>query len=182
MADAIAVYGALVASAAIAWNIFNYVNDRGQLRIDAALARISLKQEFDPVTITTTVTKWLDVLAVTASNIGRRPMTIGQCVLEGTHGRSQIYLSGGTLRYGPQAGFPLDESHKVPKRLSDGESHTYYFPVEGLIQTIPGGHSSKPDVVVVKDGTGKEWRSPLSKDVIEGIEWINALSEKEPKA
>jgi len=150
-------FGALTVSLiAVGWNIYNAVSrDRARLKVDVEIGLLSRGQNYDFSMLTSTVTEWIDCITVTASNVGRRPMSLQRCTLELDNGKQGIFTPGATIRYGPHPGAVIDESHKMPKRLEEGESHTFYFPLDTIEEL------KEVAQIVVRDGTGKKWKEPL---------------------
>ena len=172
MADPLAIYGAAIGTVAalgVAWNIHIGLRDRGRLRITAAVSKLSMSQEVDLASLTATVKEWLDCISIQASNIGRRPMTVGQCTLKSHDGRALWFATGASLRYG-RAGAIVDDSHRVPKRLEESEFHTYLFPLEQLRKSLSEDKAFLFSRVSVQAGAGKPWRSRLGKNLISIIE------------
>jgi len=92
-------------------------------------------------------------------------MTIGPCTLEAADGFGIFLGPLSVLRYGP-VGALVDESHKTPKRLDEGESHTFLFPVETLREGLREHTTIGIWQALVQDGTGKEWRCRLKKTLL----------------
>jgi len=60
----LALWGAILSTIAITWNIFRDVNDKGKLKIDAMIGKM-VPDHTDK-----------DYLVITITNIGRRPVLV----------------------------------------------------------------------------------------------------------
>ena len=155
MADPITLYGAATGTAgalAAVWVVYNGLfRDRAKLKIQPSLAVMGSEG--------TT----LRCVAVQVSNAGRRPTTVESCRLAAKDGRRLALVPRFVLQYGDM-GQVVDESHGTPKRLNEGDSHTFYFPLDTVKQWFAEG---QPPLISahVEDGTGRTWKESLSKSL-----------------
>jgi len=148
-ARGIGVAALVLALLGLAWNVYNSVHrDRAHLKVGNKIAIIGGGIGGEP----------LRCLCVKVSNTGRRPITLSGCVVDVGSNQSMTFFPGAVVKYGP-LGIHIDESHKMPKRLEEGESHEFLFLVDGLRDGLAQDAKFKPIASVVKDGTGKPWRA-----------------------
>lgn len=156
MADPIAVYGAITGTAgamSAAWTVYHsWFRDRAKLTTSVTLAVIGMHPER------------LWCISVEVSNTGRRPITIQRCVL-GVSRRERLFFFPGAVRqYGP-LGLHVDGTHKMPKRLEEGESHQVLFPCDSVRESLAERDDFRLECVVVGDATGREWKTKAPKGV-----------------
>ena len=146
----------LIALGSLGWNIFNaVVRDRAKLAVECSFSVLHWEGNV------------VDCIGVGASNVGRRPISLQAATLNADDGRKLHQIQGTFTRYG-QVGLLIDESHKTPKRLNEGETHTFFFPVEGLREAIRQD-SIRIAVAEVRDGTGHKWHKKLHRNLVSTI-------------
>ena len=159
MADALAIYGAAIGSAAAvgtAWNIYTGLRDRPRLKVSPSITRLT----WTPDT--------LQCVGVEVANVGRRPINLQSCTIESSDRRAMFFLEGSFRRLGPMGSLAF-ESHKVPKRLQEGESHTFLIPIATITDSLARDRTFHPMSVSVRDGTGRKWRAPLANDLVQCV-------------
>ena len=97
----LAVWGAIVSSVAITWNVFRDIGDKGKLKIDAMIGKM-----YPDYTDR-------DYLFITITNIGRRPVMV-----KGWGGRKKKSIEGKRGLFIIPRGLPC--------MLKEGEYHTEY--------------------------------------------------------
>ncbi|MBU2616762.1 MAG: hypothetical protein KKB79_02140 [Nanoarchaeota archaeon] len=102
---AIALYGAILSTIAIGWNIYNNLQDKPKIKVTTSFGFTAQGPETSD-----------NMLFVTAINTGRR----------------SIYLSSFGLRSGENNVLPVNRITGLPKELKGGESHTEWFEVKKL--------------------------------------------------
>lgn len=152
MTDWVAMYGAVIGSVAAVGTAWNIYHDRVRLKIEISFGVIG------------DLPNMLDCIFVEVSHAGRRPITLQACELKAID-RSLLFLMPVVEpRYG-YVGKLIDQSHAGSKRLDEGVSHKYLYPLEILREGINANPAFKPAFVEIRDGTGKRWRSTLSDDL-----------------
>ncbi len=158
MSDAIAIYGAVIGTAAaigVAWNIYDSIfRDRAKLAVSSKFGDIHWHGES------------LACVTVKVSNVGRRPVTIANCYFRRTDRGNTGMLPGAATLYGA-LGLIVDESHKFPKRLEEGESHVVWFPIASFDQQ--NGSLGTLAFAVADDGAGREWKVRLHSAIVEAL-------------
>src|SRR6266404_9207285 len=104
LATWIAVYGALVGSASLAWNIYREITNRGRLRVDVGVGNLHLS---GPTFGVAEEPIQRDQLMFTVTNVGRRPIFLTQ--IGGGYESGDYFMT-------PQ---PANEG-RLPKRLEPG--------------------------------------------------------------
>lgn len=139
----LAVWGTIVSSIALTWNIIRGLQDKRKLKVEAFIG-VMIPRETDKKYITVTVT-----------NIGRRP----------------IYVIGWGARLKKEKGGPKKPSlaigpHILPKMLAEGEYVIEYtHDLTMLLREIK--------YIYAWDSTGKQWRvkrNSLNRLIKEGRE------------
>lgn len=152
-ARGIGVAALLIALGGLAWNLCHTaVRDRAKLAIEVSLSIVG----WGPRTIS--------CVAVEAFNVGRRPLTVANCTFDTGHKRRLFFMPGMALT-DPLLGSLVDESHKVPKRLEEGASHNFLFPMSALQKSMAGDPSVELKRAVVKDGSNHEWKRPVPRNI-----------------
>lgn len=142
---------------ALGWNMYSGVfRDRAKLAIKVSYAQVGWSPSA------------LSCIAVEALNTGRRPLTLQNCTFDTDHGRHLFLLPGTWTEYGT-LGRGIEESHKTPKRLEEGESHTFFFPLAAIQKAARNDDSINIRGVYVADGTGRKWRESLADSLIQLI-------------
>lgn len=100
----LAVWGAVVSSVALGWNIFTALRDKGRLKVEASVTRRLGDKERTPH------------LSITITNVGRRPVYVTNV--------------GGQLKKGIDPKFPKFWMRMtgIPKMLKEAEYHTEIHP------------------------------------------------------
>ncbi len=166
-ARGIAIAAATLSLVALGWNVYNAaVRDRAKLAIKPRIAMVG----WAPDT--------LACLSVEVSNTGRRPITLSNCTFDCGGGRHVYLMPGSVTKYG-HLGALIDETHKMPKRLEEGESHTFLYPIHEIKDADrkaeeTGGLTG----VFVSDGTGRIRKERFSDAL---IRWIRG-AESSPKS
>jgi len=101
----IAIYGAILSTAAILWNIYNNLQDRPKIKVTARFGFTAQGPETSD-----------HMLFITAINKGRR----------------SVYLSSFGLRSGENDVLLVDRVTALPCELKGGSSHTEWFEVKKL--------------------------------------------------
>jgi hypothetical protein len=142
----LAVYGALLSSITLGWNLYRDLHDRARLRVVARLARIApadtgtgqlfaVAPHLPVANATEQVFVFVDV-----TNVGRRPVR---------------WDGWGGKYYTPKNGkksfiiLPI----QLPKMLHEGESHTEFTP-----ELVAGIDNVKR--IFIWDAAGKKWKLP----------------------
>lgn len=153
MTDALALYGAIIGTAAALgalWNIYSGMRDRARLTIKVVAGLIGAAQP-------------IRCLGIEASNVGRRPATLQSYRLLARDGRGFVLMVGLAQRYGA-AGTLIDQTLTTPRRLAEGEQHTFLWPLEVVRESVAADPGFRPIWAEVTDGTGRRWRHRLTKN------------------
>ena len=143
----------LVSIASLAWTVFHGVwRDRARLAIETNLHVLGL------------VGHTMTCVGVTAANRGRRPITVAWCSIDIGSKKRLSYTARLALK-DPLLGPVVDDTHKMPKRLDEGESHTWYFPESMLAAAAVENAPMLMKRAVIRDGTGHEWRKGMPKGI-----------------
>lgn len=125
----IAVYGAFLSTAMLLWNIYLKHSDKPKLKVTTSPGFISQGSETSETQI-----------FLTASNIGKRPVTLASCGIDLDNEEEIIFIG----------------NDKFPRRLEEGQSHTVFRSFDSLKQQLS---SKKPVNAWFKDETGKKHSS-----------------------
>lgn len=135
LTPAIAVYGAVVATCALAWNIYIGLRDRSAVRVEV---RRGLLPTVDPDRL---------MILLEAVNRGRRPVT----------------LTAVGLRLSDGGNFFLTKA-RLPVELTEGQSHTEWITEEKLREyPIEADHKGSPLFGWYKDATGRLYKGKLGR-------------------
>jgi len=124
----LAIWGAILSSVAIAWNVFRDVNDRGKLKIDAMIGKM-VPDHTDK-----------EYLVVTITNIGRRPVLVKSW--GGMEKKKKDAKNARGIFIVPQG---------LPRMLKEGEYHTEFTDDLTIL-------SPELEKICVWDSTGKHWK------------------------
>jgi hypothetical protein len=152
MTDALALYGAIIGTAAALgalWNIYSGMRDRARLKVMVRRELVG----WAPHTV--------ECLGIEVSNVGRRPVTVQSYKFQGNDGRGLIPPMLVDERYGPIAQL-LRQTITTPKRLNEGEQHTFRWPLQVVIDSIAASPTFRVIGIEVTDGTGRTWSHRLS--------------------
>ena len=123
----LAIWGALVSTVALIWNIFRSLKDRGRIRVSANITSIS-RNEFEKqdtplskalLKNVAPEAKAIDRLRITLFNTGKRPITVIELRMIYSE-KGQIPVWDMTVGYSE---FGRIFTHDFPKVLSEGEYH-----------------------------------------------------------
>lgn len=157
--DPISVFGAVAGSAGllgaawtILWNIYQERRNRPILKVKAQWGMAYWGLET------------LECLIVEVANVGKRPITISNCFLETIDSKGCYFVPGASWVHG-LVGFIVDQSFKMPKRLHEGESHSFLFPVAAIRQWVRENPARTICAAAVQDAIGGIWRCQLGNDL-----------------
>jgi hypothetical protein len=149
----LAVWGAVVSSVAVGWNIFTALRDKGRLKVEVSITRIVGDKKRTPH------------LSITITNVGRRPVYVTNV--------------GGRLKKGTDAKFPnfWFKTTGIPKMLKEAEYHMEVHPF------VKEQHCKIDDFYVYTSASdcfklSRKVRKHLLKDISDTI--VELESGKEP--
>lgn len=147
---------ALTASlGALAWNMYNAIlRDRAKLVIEVSLSVVGWG------------TRTMTCVSVEVFNVGRRPNSVAGCIFRISKNRNLTFVPGLALK-DPLLGSLIDESHKMPKRLEESQSHKFYYPESALRESLAEDPSFALERAVIRDGANRRWSKRVPKTIRE---------------
>lgn len=143
----------LVSVASLIWTIYHSVwRDRARLNVEASLSVLGFG----------THTK--TCVSIEAANNGRRPITVAGCSID-IGGKKLLTYTPGLALKDPLLGPLVDDSHKMPKRVEEGEAHTWFFPISVLAAAAAENAPMTMKRAVVRDATGRRWRKGMPSGI-----------------
>jgi hypothetical protein len=143
----LATYGALLASIGFGWNLYRDLRDRAQLKVSAAISRLTVDGQGSWVAITSAVraagSNQLYVV-MTVVNVGRRPI---------------VWVGwGGEYRKGASntpsfAILDTEINNHLPRKLQEGDTHTVCIELQARF-------FDNVKSFFMWDASGKKWKIP----------------------
>lgn len=127
----VAIYGAILSTIAIIWNISRNLLDKPKLKVVSSLGLLSWGE----------IEK---IVSFEAINIGRYPITLSSAGLHLENNKTMFFMS------------PED---RLPIQLNPGTNHTIFRPLDKFLKEIK--KEGNPLYVWFKDQTGKEYRGKM---------------------
>ena len=155
---------------AVGWNIFNAAwRDRAKLSLEVNLHVLGL--------VGHTVT----CVGVKAMNKGRRPLTLTWCNFDTGNGNKLSYSPGLAFK-DPILGPTVDDSFRMPRRLEEGERHTFYFPEMVIQDAVREDSTIVLKKAIVYDGTEKEWSEEVPEAIRANFTHSTSIGSEEASA
>lgn len=139
--EAIAIYGAIISSIALTWNIASYLIDKPKIIPKYSTGFLSFSDN-----------KLQEIFSISFSNPTKHRIVISSAGISFKNNYDMHFI-------GMQDGFP--------KTLLQGDSHTIYRDIDIIKNAID--KQGSPDYVWVKDATGKTYKGNV-KNMINRVE------------
>jgi len=127
----IAIYGAILSTIAIVWNVYNKLMDKPKIRVSSGVGVLSL----EPVQ---------EIISFEAINSGRYTVFLSSAGINFKNNKKMFFVG---------------VEDQLPKELLPGKNHTIFRPLYELIAEIK--KVGEPDYVWFRDQTGKEYRGGM---------------------